>query len=88
MEINTNPNLKIHLPGLNPAMESVPADAPAKRPVTTRPALAITQAPATPLEGLDGEMDIPDEALALDDALGKQVLRAFGLPPPPMPKWD
>ena len=31
--------------------------------------------------------DVPDAALSRDDALGKLVLAAFNMPPPPMPTF-
>jgi hypothetical protein len=31
--------------------------------------------------------DVPDAALSRDDALGKLVLAAFNMPPPPMPAF-
>ena len=46
-----------------------------------------SDAKAAGLASAEPVADVPDEALSRDDALGKLVLAAFSMPPPPMPAF-
>lgn len=58
------------------------SNSPTRRPSST---LMITRATVSAEDIAAAE--IPDAALARDDALGKLVGKAFNLPPPPMPSF-
>lgn len=49
--------------------------------------LTITQKDSAAVSALDA-VEVPDAALAKDDALGKLVSAAFSAPPPPPPSWQ
>ena len=56
-----------------------------RQDIRTPANLTIQTATASPEDIAAAE--IPDSALTRDDSLGKLVLSAFNLPPPPMPDF-
>ena len=68
------------------SLESKPPMPPAAKPSNLK--TTDIQPPAfNPLESSEPVVDVPDEALLRDDALGKLVKSVFNLPPPPMPTF-
>jgi len=55
--------------------------------VSRTTSLQVSSLPASGLAGAEPVADVPDAALSRDDALGRMVKAAFGLPPPPMPAF-
>ena len=81
MDISINRNTNIQKPGFN---QTAPASKQEAK--LEKPALSITNAPASIDDGMD--MDVPDDALTRNDPLGTIIDKAFNLPAPPMPKFD
>lgn len=57
------------------------------RPQTLQVSSLSSDAKTAGLASSEPVADVPDAALARDDALGKLVLSAFSMPPPPMPAF-
>lgn len=49
--------------------------------------VTFTHAQSANIASSEPVADVPDEALARDDALGRLMNAAFDLPPPPMPAF-